>query len=468
VFSRTVDGVAALSRALGIDAIAAPANRRALNAAVVIAVLAMLVRIVFWVLTNRYWEDALITTLHAENFANGLGLTHHRPGEPPLHGFTSPLSVLVPLVGDLMAAPFGAVGFGVDFLKLVSIPAAALTVIYVAGFCAHPDVRLPLPLAVAAMGYAAFEHHQILFGMAGMETQLSVLILVMSLYYAVAWKPVALGVSLGLCMLVRPDYGFWTIVVGGYGLFKAPRDLPKIVALAWLVYGPWIVFTFFYYGSPVPNTVVAKGLGYVHWWQKADAITFDVIKRHVWIAMAEHLHVLLGPTFAGHGSGFHVFFSRGPESWIGNAMFAFAAFGGLAAMLARRWVFMPLLGWCVVYSLYYVFLVPIIFTWYKMPYCLMLLLLSLIGIAYVTDWVASHTPRARLRTAFTVLYLGAFLSVLPWTFWTERQIQIHVEKAVRKQAGLYLAERMATCTTGRGSRAARWLRGARNIRTTAP
>src|SRR5262245_49493102 len=58
------------------------------------------VRLIFWWYTGATWEDALITTLHSENFHSGLGLTHFKIDDPrPVHGFTSPISVLVPLVG---------------------------------------------------------------------------------------------------------------------------------------------------------------------------------------------------------------------------------------------------------------------------------------------------------------------------------------------------------------------------------
>ena len=77
---------------------------------------AFLLRLVFWVYTGRTWEDALITALHSENFYHGLGLTHFRIDDPrPLHGFTSPISVLLPLVADRFH-----VGWGLPFEKLVS------------------------------------------------------------------------------------------------------------------------------------------------------------------------------------------------------------------------------------------------------------------------------------------------------------------------------------------------------------
>lgn len=422
---------------LGIEELENPIHAPVVRLGFVLAVAAMLIRIVFWVYAQRYWEDALITCLHSENFVRGLGMTHYRPGEPPLHGFTSPLSVLVPLIGDLMH-----VGFGVDFLKLVSIPAAALTVLYLLGIGIHPAVRLPGPLIGLVMGYAAFEHHQILWGMAGMETQLSALILVMSLYYTIAWKPLALGISLGLCMLVRPDYCFWTMIVGVYALFKEPKRLPLIVGVALAVYLPWIMFTVLYYGSPIPNTVIAKGLGYAKWWEKADVINFFTLKRHTWMMMAEQLHVMLGPVFCGHGAGMHIFFTRAPESLVGNLMFMFSVIGALTVFFRRQWVLWPLIACVVLYSIYYVYMVPVVFGWYKVPYLLILLLVSVRGIQALGTLLPWDKVRVWGMALFSLVYIGLFIAVLPVTFHTERQIQRYVENDVRKAAGLYLKEHM--------------------------
>ncbi len=444
-----------LQRALALEALDAPEHRRIVWFGLVVACLGMVLRIVFWAYTQRYWEDALITCLHSENFASGLGMTHYRPGEPPLHGFTSPLSVLVPLIGDLLR-----VGFGIEFLKLVSIPAAALTVLYLLAIGLHPAVRFPKPLIGLAMAYAAFEHHQILWGMSGMETQLATLILIASIYYTIAWRPVPLGITLGLCMLARPDYAFWTLIVAVYALWRAwvpgrpgpggprlqfrfPRELVRIAGIALALYLPWIVFTLIHYGSPIPNTIVAKGLGYPQWWEKVPEVTFFTVKRHTWMMLAEQIHLLLGPHFAGHGAGLHIFYTSGPESPVANLMFAFAVLGTLAVLLRRQWPLWPLAACVIVYGLYYVYLVPVVFGWYKVPYVLTMLLLSVRGLQALGGLI----PRPRLRAAalggFAVVYIGLFVAVLPVTFQTERQIQQHVENDVRREAGLYLREHMA-------------------------
>ncbi|MCU0709771.1 MAG: hypothetical protein MUF23_15925, partial [Pirellula sp.] len=86
---------------------------------------AVSVRIGFWIATERVWEDALITIRHAENAARGLGLTHHPlQGPPPVHGFTSPISVLIPLAAELVQP-----GSALNVLRIVSLIAAALTIV---------------------------------------------------------------------------------------------------------------------------------------------------------------------------------------------------------------------------------------------------------------------------------------------------------------------------------------------------
>lgn len=425
----------ALQHHLAIDGLDRDENRTAVRWGLLLAVLAVVVRIVFWAYTNRLWEDALITCLHSENFARGLGLTHVRPGEPPLHGFTSPLSVLVPLIGDLIH-----VGFGLSFIRLVSLPAAALTVIYVLAIGIHPAVRLRTPLIALTMGYLAFEHQQILFGMSGMETQLSVVILLASMYYLIAWKPVPLGITLGLCMLVRPDYGFWTLIVGGYILYKEPRQFLKIAGIAWAFYLPWIVFTTVYYGSPVPNTIIAKGLTAPYFWK--DGFGLAAIKSRTGLRIREHLFIYFSPAFAGHAFGVYRYFYRGSERTLGEFFSILSALGIIVILFRRQKTLIPIALWGAVYSFYYIYIVPFVFYWYVMPYAAVMLLISL----WALQWISTLIPAPRLRTAvlgaFTLFYVGLHIAMIPRTFYAERQIQHLIENKVRKRAGLYLAEHM--------------------------
>jgi hypothetical protein len=264
----------------------------------------------------------------------------------------------------------------------------------------------------------------------------------MSLYYTLTLQTVPLGVSLGLCMLVRPDFAFWTVISGTYVLFRKPKGFPRVVGLALMLYLPWIAFASYYYGSPIPHSIIAKGIGFGLPWLHGDDLSLFAIKRHTWMTLAEQLHVHLGPAFGGHGAGIHKFFSNGPESPIANLMFFFAVLGSIGVLLRRIWECWPLLFFAVLYSVYYVYFVPVIYGWYKVPYSVMLLILSLWGVHGLVRLIPRTRWRNSVLTVFAVLYLGSFVVVLPRCFCAEKMIQRHIENDVRREAGLYLREHM--------------------------
>jgi len=424
-----------LQTGLRMEGLDAKENAPVLCFGLFLAAVAVALRFFFWWYTGRVWEDALITVLHSENFARGLGLTHYRVGQPPLHGFTSPLSVLVPLIGDLFR-----VGFGLRLIKIVSAFAGGLTVLYGMAIAIHPKVKLPAPLAVMAMGYLACEHHQILYGMAGMETQLVVLVLLMTLYYAIALRPVALGISLGLCMLARPDFAFVTIIVGLYILVVKPAQFFKVAGVALAVYLPWVAFTTLYYGSPIPNTIVAKGLGYRLWTRAPDLTWADVwdnvVRRVTGSYLFQTIFQPLGPSFAGQGTHFRpVIHDRG---MICNAMAIMAVVGALAALRRRQWALLPAICFVAVYTVYYVFFVANVFGWYVVPFVAATLFLSARGLQAAFGWIKPKGLQTAALSVIAALYLASITAILPKTFATDKQIQEVVENPVRKQAGLYL------------------------------
>ncbi len=433
-----------LRRWLRIDGLGTPENDIVLRFGLVFALLAVLIRFFFWAYTGRTWEDSLITVLHSENLMNGLGLTHYLgKGEPPLHGFTSPLSVLVPLIGDIFR-----VGFGLSFIKIVSALAGGLTVLYAMALSIHPKIKLPAPMAVMIMGYLAFEHHQILWGMAGMETQMATLVLLMSCYFAVAEKAVPLGISLGFCMLARPDFAFWTAIVGLYVLLFHPRKLATVTAIAIAVYMPWLLFTTWYYGSPLPNTIMAKELGYPLWttWPQFSRTPSLVLAR-VWSSLTgsygeSSVFQPLGPSFAGHGTSYRAVFND--YGLICDFMIVMALAGTVSILRRRQWAYLPVVLFVLVYSVYYAFFVALVFSWYLSPFAAAVLFLSARGIQATACLVRGLKARTAAHTTLAALYLLCIVAVLPKTFATEKSIQETVENPVRKQIGLFLNRVMDT------------------------
>jgi len=447
-----------LQRGLGFEGFEQGAHPRLSRWALFLAASAVAVRLFFWWYTGRVWEDALIAVLHSENCANGLGLTHFRLGEAPVQAFSSPLGVLVPLMADLIR-----VGWGLAWLKVVSALAGGLTVLYVMAVAIHPRVKLPGPLAVLAMAYVAFEHHQILWGMSGMETQLATLALVMSLYYTIAvvtaregeapsepsLRPRAqatrLGVALALCMLARPDFVFWTVIVGGCVLLRDRRQFLWVAGVALALYVPWVVFATAYYGSPIPNTIIAKGLGYPHWSRDPGFALGDVV-HHAWTRLngrylAGSIFQPLGPCFAGHGTHFSHVVTDGGR--VCQLMTALALVGAVSAVRRRQWAFAPLILFVLVYAAYYVLAVPLVFGWYVLPFVVAVLLLSARGVQALTRPLGDPGLQNAACGFFAVVYLTCIIGILPSTFHTEKRIQEDIENHVRKRAALSLAERMA-------------------------
>ena len=215
--------------------------------------LALITRLTFWFYTGRVWEDALITVTAARNVWEGFGLTHHA-SEPYVQSFTSPISVLIPIAGELFQQ-------GLLFLRLSSLVASVATIYFA--------YRIGVLLAfhwvaqVLVLTYLSCDQLQIFFGMGGMETQVVTAIAVAVLYFYLDGNWWALGVACGCATISRPEFIMFLLPpVGGALLLFHRRAIPKVAIPTLALALPWYGFATLYYGSPVPNTIVAKSWSY--------------------------------------------------------------------------------------------------------------------------------------------------------------------------------------------------------------
>ncbi len=397
-----------------------------------IALLAVAVRLFFWYYTQRTWEDALITVQHAENAARGLGLNHDAGG-PHVHGFTSALSVLIPLLGEWVHR-----GSGLSLLKFVSAICGGLSVWLAMRITQRMGISFPITLLVG--GYLAIEHQQILFGMAGMETQLAVTVLLLSIYSLFDLKPVLMGVSLALCVLARPDFGFFVAFVVGllsWQCWKIRdwRPLETVVFALLVICGPWVAFTTWYYGSPLPNTILAKAWGFGdNWYAGLSAAQFLVRLWH----RVQYVFAILGPSYGGNGTGFTRFLFD-PHGFISYAVLLFALAGCAVAIRSKSLPGVAIGGFVLIYSFYYLFLVGVIALWYCIPLAALGVLASGIGLNATINSVLTARWRPIAGYGVAIAYLASFAVIVPKTFRGERNVQRFVEDGVRKQVGLYLA-----------------------------
>ncbi|HVZ65450.1 MAG TPA: hypothetical protein VG936_12830 [Lacunisphaera sp.] len=235
-----------------------------------IFLLAVLICSGFALFTDHRWEDFYITYRTSKNLVEGHGLVF-QVGEH-VHTFTSPLGVLLP-------------AFALELAGGVS-DEAALWIFRVWCTCALGGAAVLLWRAAGAWGWSSFgrwflallplfESKCVDFSINGMETAFMLLGLAWMLDILSRPSPNA-AVKLGLVwaglMWTRPD-GF--IFGGALALaWLAFRPTPepagtrrqllliylRALPIAALLYLPWFLWAWHYYGSPVPNTIVAKGL----------------------------------------------------------------------------------------------------------------------------------------------------------------------------------------------------------------
>ena len=214
--------------------------------------------------TNHVWEDYLITFRHSQNLCEGHGLVY-RPGER-VHGFTSPLGTLLPALCHVatgrqsyvvalwlfrVLSTLAFVGAGLILLQILRESDTGRFGLYILGTLYVVEVK-----AVA-------------FSMNGMETAFMLLFVAWGLRLVLR-DPARHWFSLGLCgaglLWTRPDGCVYFAILALASLLFAEGSrktllfaLVKSGLVCAVLYLPWFIWAWSYYGSPIPNTVRAKG-----------------------------------------------------------------------------------------------------------------------------------------------------------------------------------------------------------------
>lgn len=211
---------------------------------------------VFSVVTRNIWEDFFITYRSSLNLVRGDGLVFEVGRR--LHVFTSPLGVLLPAgIAKLLGTEDPLVVMNAfRVIACVALAGAwALTASRVVGLIA----------TVVTAAFWMLDPKLAAYSTNGMETALLVLFVLMAWRALVDGRMTLAGVALGGAMWTRPD-GFvfvGALIVGAWLFPGGPRvgwsGWVRLGVIAGALYGPWFVWAWFYYGTPVPNTIQAKG-----------------------------------------------------------------------------------------------------------------------------------------------------------------------------------------------------------------
>ncbi len=237
--------------------------------ALVIFLLLFGVGLAWSIYTQHAWEDYYITYRASKNLATGQGLTF-TVGER-LHSFTSPIGVLLPALASLLTGN-SSDDAALWIFRLMSIAAfaGAGVLIWRTG---RSIFRLPISAALLVALYAT-DSKTLDFSTNGMET--AFLMLFMAWFcYALFAKPERQSLHLGLAwaglMWTRPDafihigllslglFIFDSFTTGGEGRGKFIKTCLIAGSICTALYLPWLLWAWWYYGSPIPHTIVAKG-----------------------------------------------------------------------------------------------------------------------------------------------------------------------------------------------------------------
>jgi hypothetical protein len=385
---------------------------------------ALVARIAFWLVSNRMFEDGLTTITHARNVPLGLGLVHHA-GEGHVHGFTSAIGVLIPLAGELIHE-----GSGMLAMRLASLVAVCVALVYARLICR--DLRLGAFPTAFVLAYLAFDQNMVFYGMSGMETQVAVAVILGGVYHVRREDLVASGVWLGLAPLARPEFVLWVAPALAYLAVRNLRRATASAGVAGAIIAPWLVFTTFYYGSPIPNTIVAKATS-----SPIPAILSNgsPLPWLEWLAgqLAGHVELLLS-----HFEPFHEVWSTSAAPLPTPVLIVIAvvvadllAIGLVPSRQLAGW--WPVLTFLALFFAYRVYFIPVInyYDWYLPPFLALVMIVVAVGLERIT------AVRAGVTRTLAVALGVAFAIHMPFSFVVESKVQ-SVESQVRTNVGEYL------------------------------
>jgi hypothetical protein len=220
-------------------------------------------------LTQHAWEDYYITYRASKNLATGHGLVFNVGDR--LQTYTSPLGVLLPALASLLTlnrSDDGALWIFRGMSCLAFGGGAALL------FAVAQRLRYGLIAGLVLVAWLCTDSKSVDFSINGMETGFMLLFLIYSLWalfaLSVDRRWLHLGLAWGGLMWTRPDsFIYIGLLALGAWLFNdqarsgmSRKDLVGLFFRAGLtctiVYLPWFLGAWAYYGTPVPHTIVAK------------------------------------------------------------------------------------------------------------------------------------------------------------------------------------------------------------------
>jgi len=373
-----------------------------------------LVRGLFVYYANYTADDSFITFRYAENIASGKGFVYNE-GERVL-GTTTPFYTLLLALLVKLGLPI------VWVARIINIGADCLTGTLI--FLLLRKFKLGVA-TFAAFFYVLFPR-VIVWSVSGMETSLYVLFIVASLYFYHKENFNLTFLFLGLTVLTRVDGIILGLAILLDFVLRYKRFPTKIVLGSFGVVLPWLIFSFVYFGSPIPNSVAGKKALY-------SGTFWETPKwRILW----------------------EFFFLKTKVGWPLLAL----SLAGVYRVLTKAKPYGIIVLWTFLYFFFFFFSDTKIHMWYYVPFYLGYLILVALGLDFAFEktkgiWIkwfdlSRHKTKfflnpKTLRTSFLsiVLILAGliYFHQMKRTFILITAEQITLED-IHKEIGLWLFE----------------------------
>jgi len=399
--------------------------------------------LVFVLISDHIWEDYLITFRASRNLVLGHGPVYV-PGEH-VHSFTSFLNTFLPALYDwVLTGGKGSIypALWVYRITCILVLGAASAIMALHFYRDRPADRVTPLLFV---GLLALEIKTVSFTTNGQEVAFMALFVACAL--VLCWRGVArhwllLGFAGAGLLYTRPDGFVYASIIGvACILFGTHRRIPEWIGLAKaagvtvLLYLPWALWVWWFYGSPVPNTISAKRGAYV------DPMTWDNPARSIKAILGHQIDVF-SQAFEGVYSSV-----AGWPLWIDQVMLVLGLFAAFVWVMPTRDRLARSASFAFfLMSFYLAYLwrnCGILFPWYLPATAFLGLVVLARGPAMLLElnWANAESRRA-LRSLLSLGLVGVFLGVYVLGTIQLTSQQALVEEKVRKQIGLWFAEHM--------------------------
>jgi hypothetical protein len=345
---------------------------------VALACLSFIVRIA---IGPHITDDAYITFRYARNIVEGAGFVYN-PGEHVL-GTTTPSYTLILSLFAAILSP-AAIPWIAVTLNALSDALSAILVFKLGKQFAESD-----GVAWTSSISFAFAPLSVTAAMWGMETSFYTMLLLLAYYFGAKGATHKAAFVSGLALLTRPEASILVLLIFGSILIVKKKIPFSELGLFLVLVVPWLVFSWLYFGSPVPNSFTAKATK----WSVAQPET------SAWVVFAWYLGALF--------TGYHPV----TGTWhlariIFNAVLIII--GVTSATRARKWKILLFFSYPLLYIAVSLMLEAGMFPWYVMPLQPFAIMAVVMGLAQLARLIAAdgrwfrHLP-VRSSTAFFLL-----------------------------------------------------------------